>query len=204
MFNSKYRIAGDLDLIIKVFRDHAASCHYVDLTATVFRQNGISNHLDTILETWKETNEVFRSHFGFERYNLHPAMISMLLYKKWVETLLLTGRPLSLILEHKIHRVAIFGSLELAVYIQKDLLQAGISTVTFLDNNPFRQRDQIDGIDVRDPQWLSANHKYLDAVIIAIEHDCYDEIRHQIDHILQGNRIQILTWRELVALNYHE
>jgi glycosyltransferase involved in cell wall biosynthesis len=204
MFNSSYRIAGDLDLIIKVFRDHADFCHYVDFTVTVFRQDGISNHLDTILETWTETNEIFRSHFGLERYHLHPAMTSMLFYKKWVETLLMIGRPLSLKLKQEIHNVAIFGSLELAVFIQKDLLQAGISTVTFLDNNTYRQGDQIDGIYVRDPQWLSANHKYLDAVIIAIEHDCYDEIRQQIDHIVQDNRIQILTWRELVALNCHE
>lgn len=204
MFSSKYKIAGDLDLIIKVFRDHAAFCHYVDFTVTVFRQNGISNHLETIFETWEETNEIFRSHFGFERYNLDPALTSMLFYKKWIEILMLVGRPLSWILKQLIHNVAIFGSLELAAYIHKDLLQSDISTVTFLDNNPFRQRDKISGIDVSDPQWLSANHEYIDAVIIAIEHDCYDEIRRQIDFIVQGNRVRILTWRELVTLNYNE
>ena len=204
MFNPKYKIAGDLDLIVKVFRDHAIFCHYVDFTVTVFRQNGISNNLETILETWKETNEIFSSHFGFERYNLDPTITSMLLYKKWIEILMLMGRPLSLILKPKIGRVAIFGSLELAAYIHKDLLQADISTVAFLDNNLLRQGDQIAGIDVCDPQWLSANHEHIDTVIIAIEHDCYDEIRQQIDHIVQGNSIQILTWRELVSLNYTE
>jgi hypothetical protein len=114
------------------------------------------------------------------------------------------NRPLSLFLKDKVNKAAIFGSLELAAYVQKDLIKSDITTVTFLDNNPLRHGDLIDGVEVRDPIWLKTNHKYIDVVIIAIEHDCYSEIRSQIRSILNGNKVDMFTWKEMIALNYEK
>lgn len=202
-FNSSYRIAADLDLIINLFNNKSSRCFYINQLVTVFRRGGVSSSLNTLADTWEDINQVFFKHFGFERYYLNNSTIVLPYYKEWLESLLIKKSPVSSSLDALgISRVAIFGSIELGLCIYEDLLIAGIKTVVFLDNCCHKDGDVIRDIPVVNPKWLASRHGDIDAVIIAIEHDCYDSIRQQINDITGKNLVKIMIWKDIVASNF--
>lgn len=201
-FNNSYHIASDLDLIIDLFKNNSERCIYLNQLITVFRKGGVSSSINTLVDTWKDVNRVFYKHFGFERYYLNNSTIVLPYYKEWLESLLIKKSPVSSSLEAMgISRVAIFGSIELGLCIYEDLLMTGIKTVVFIDNCRYKNGSTVRGIPVVNPQWLASRHGDIDAVIIAIENDCYDSIRQQINDITGKNLVKIMTWKDIVASN---
>jgi glycosyltransferase involved in cell wall biosynthesis len=202
-FDVEYKIASDLDLIINFFKLHEENSLYIDETISVFRTGGKSNNIKTIIQTWEETNLILKKHFGVEKYHLENIdTINKPYLKRWMELMLLQKRNSADVLcDMNIKNVAIFGTLELALFLFEDLTCAGIKIITFLDNDTNRQGRLVKGLEIRSPLWLQDNYQLIDAIILTFERNYDEAVKQQIYSILGEEKIPVFSWRELICFN---
>lgn len=202
-FDLTYKIASDFDLMMTLFRNHQQESLYIDRTISVFRTGGLSSELKNMRKVQEETDEIVRKHFRQDTGRMtSPADLNLPFYKKWLEDLLLLDRPISHVLaEADIRKVALFGTREMALYVWKDLEKSGVTTETFLDNSVRRQDRAMCGIPIASPEWLASHSGRIDAVILAFEGDYEEDVCAQIDQIVRGRPLKVLSWKDLVCLS---
>ncbi len=204
LFELDYKIASDFDATIKLFKKYEANCAYINRSIAVFRTGGASNGLANLEEVRRDLVQICTKHFGNSvPQPLTRGELNGSHYKKWVETLLLDDKPVSkVVYDRGIRSAAIFGTIDLSLYMLKDLEKSGIQVQAFLDNDRKIQGASIRGITVHAPEWLADHVRSVDAIILAIEYDYDAEIREQICNLLEDAAPPIYSWKQLVVWNH--
>ncbi|WP_241243007.1 glycosyltransferase family 2 protein [Paenibacillus whitsoniae] len=201
-FNLKYKLAADLDFMLKCFEDNNNSFHFLDRIVALFRLGGASNGSSGRQDTINEANFILREHFGVEDQltAIAPKEELQGLYKSWLEKLLLNKRGISSVLKDlNVNRIAIFGAMKTGLYLLEDCLQFGVEVLTFLDNNQAMHNEFTRGVSIQSPDWLRSHHSQIDGVVISVEGPVDHAIRNQIFSIA-GSEIKVFTWKELILL----
>ncbi|MFB9276292.1 glycosyltransferase [Cohnella cellulosilytica] len=203
LFELKYRIASDFDANVKLFKKYEANCVFINRAIAVFRTGGTSTDIANLEEVRRDLVQICTKHFG--KSVLQPLTRGEMNgghYKKWVETLLLDDKPISKTAFNRgIRSVAIFGTIDLSLYMLIDLEKSGIQVQAFLDNDRKIQGASIRGITVYAPEWLVDHGRRIDAIILAFEYDYDAEIRDQISNLLGEAAPPIYSWKQFVVWN---
>jgi glycosyltransferase involved in cell wall biosynthesis len=204
-FDASYRIAGDYDFIAKLFKKYEKHTYFLDEIITVFTTGGISVNLANKPKIYDEVCRSIKKNFGSDLepgYKYGPNEIHLDYMTKWLESILFRQKYISSVLYEKgMRNVAIFGSMETALFVLKDALLSGVRVHAFLDNSPERQGMEICGIKVYPVDWLRNCPDQIEAVVLAIRGDYEVVVREQLRHLILDSRIRIVSWRELVAGN---
>lgn len=204
-FDDTFRIAGDFDFVAKLVKEYEQQMYYTNQTIAVYKMEGISNTVRGKILMNKEFIEVIQKYSDVEEKAeiLKNTDIHREYFKKWVEILLFTPEQCASIVlkQRNIQNVALFGSGELAVYLQKDLEKSNITIHAFLDNNSASHTSLISGIPIYAPIWLQTNSQQIDAVIFAFEGNHDEAIRHQLSTIMTPDTIQMISWKEILDWN---
>lgn len=202
-FDLKYKIGSDTDFIVKVFKDYADQCKYMNKIIARFTLGGVSSKGDNRKKALDEINYILLDHFGIiVDHQKSLTNTNMKFYKRWIEVLLTSNKGISNCLKQcNITNVAIFGTREIALLLHEDLRKSNINTISFLDNNHFRQGKDILDVAIHPPTWLLQNMNSIDAVILAFEGDYEEEVKTQIEDIIKPAKLKVITWKELILLN---
>lgn len=200
-FDLNYSLVADLDFMVKCFKDVKLKGQYLDRSITVFTQGGASNDFSNRQVAVHETKRVLENHFGIKDRKKYPDV--NVLYRKWFELNLLHDKGLSneLVLSGY-KKIAIFGAMKTGVYFYKDCQKYSqeIEVLSFLDNNINLEKSFIDQISINTPLWLENHIQKLDAIVVTIEGDYFEEICQQIQDISKGQyQIQLINWKELLV-----
>ncbi|HHY74165.1 MAG TPA: glycosyltransferase [Bacillus bacterium] len=199
-FNLEYKIASDFDLITRIFKNEVEKISYFDRMVACFRLGGLSSSIKNKDKTAKETRDIVKKYFGTELPTKSIMEQNMSYYKAWLESLLFSNMPISNVLvELGIRKVALFGTMEMALYVKEDFKRSGIQTLVFLDNNPTRQGVSMNGITIHSPNWLKENSTQVDAIILSFEGNYEKEIKDQIDQLVSCP-IPVYSWKELIEM----
>ncbi len=204
-FDLQYRFLGDFDFVAKLFKDHADQLVYVKETVAFYRANGLSGIPANIERCRAEQVDIVEKYFGnpygLERYQ--APNINIEYYRKWIELLLYhpDRSCSSSLVKEGIRHVAIFGTVDVSVYMLGDLRKNKIEVYAFLDNNPVTHGSSIDNVEIYSPEWLRENVKKLDAIIFAFEGSHEQALKEQIANIIHPESIRCISWRELVSMN---
>mgnify|MGYP001156622142 FL=1 len=202
-FDTRYRIAGDIDLIARLYLEPGERIRYDNRVVSNFRRGGISSRYDTRIEGMREAEGILRRHFGEAPDLAGTEIRNNALYRMWLENLLANGRGITGLLKPGCERVAIFGTRMTARYLLADLRREGLTPVCFLDNNPYVQGTEIEGVAVRSPDWLKERPDAADAVIVSVENERDAELAGGLRERL-GAEIPVWTWKELVLKSFRQ
>ncbi len=200
-FDTSLRIAADFDLLLKLFTLYEKSAYYMDQTIAVFATGGLSTSLAKLEIVREETDRILKTHFP-ESLDIHPPTSiekNLLYYKKWLESIILRNTPISKQLyDAGVRKAAIFGSVEMSLYVKADLERSGIEVLVFLDNNARRHGIIMNGTPVDSPEWLIHHSRAVEIVVFAFEGSYEDEIMEQINTLSSG-RLKTVSWKKLVS-----
>jgi len=202
-FDTRYRIAGDIDLIARLYLEPGERIRYDNRVVSNFRQGGISSRYDTRLEGMREAEDILRRYFGEAPDLVGTEIRNNALYRMWLESLLVNGRGITGILKPDCERVAIFGTRMTARYLLGDLRREGLTPVCFLDNNPHVQGREIEGVAVRPPDWLKEHPDAADAVIVSVENERDAELASGLRERF-GAELPVWSWKELAVRSFRQ
>lgn len=192
-FDNQYKIAADFNLMLHIFKEYKSSLYYIPKVISMFRLGGLSENKLVREETLK----IIESHFDNPLYFKEVTNESYM--KRLIENYLFQKKTLgSYLIKRGIKNVAIFGSGEWGVVISKDLSNMGIKTIIFLDNNPRRQGIRMNQVFVESPNWLLDKHNQVDAIIIGVQGNHIDEVKGQLNSLINDSEILIFDWRQIV------
>ncbi len=204
-FDDTFRIAGDFDFFAKVFKDYEQYTKYVNETIAIYKMEGISNtvrgrllmntEFRAVIAKYNETQQVQAS--------LAPTDVNREYFKKWIELLLFQPEGCaSAVLKHRgIQHVALFGSGDLAAYMQQDLQKSGIALQAFLDNNSATHTSLLNGVAIHSPEWLRTNNENVDAIIFAFEGNHDEAIKKQLSDMNISPLPLLISWKEVLDWN---
>ncbi len=204
LFDQQYGIASDFDFMIKVFQDHEEQTVYFPEKIAVFRLGGLSSNIRTKVLLRKEKMDIIHRHFDECPLQMYDSsQINFDFYKKWLEILLFKQRPISSILkEIGVHDVVLFGTVEMSVYVLKDLQASGIQVHAFLDNNDKRHGIEMNHVPILPVEWLRQTEQQIDAVILSYEGNHDEDVKKQINQIVAPRQLRCLNWKEMISMNY--
>lgn len=199
-FDSSYQIASDLDFIIKCFKQYGQQAVYVDRTFSIFRVGGSSTDRFRQSATNKETADIIERHFGPEAAApIHERESLNVYYRIWIEEVMLKGRGITSSLKRSgVKKAAIFGTLDTAHMLYRDLQMEDIEIVCALDNNAHETNKKFRDVLIRQPDWLREHLDSIDAILISIESTSDILVKKQLEKIIGNHRIQIVSWKDLV------
>lgn len=199
-FSLDYKIASDFDLITRIFINEFEQIAYLNLRIACFRYGGLSSSLKNKNKLEEEATEIVRKHFGITYKPRGVAEESIGYYKRWLESLLLLKMPLSnTLVKRGINKVALFGTMEIALCVLEDMNQSDIEVLAFLDNNSSREGITMRGVTIFPPNWLQNNSEKIDAIILSIEGNYENEIKNQISSLI-SYPIPVFSWKELIEM----
>ncbi|MED5098986.1 glycosyltransferase [Niallia circulans] len=203
LFDKKYKISADFDLLIKVFKQYNLSSIYIDKIISVFRTVGYSSSLKNMRLLKEERNNILKKHFNISKKSYSSIEDSIFYYKKWIEHMLIREESITKILKDRgINNVVIFGTTELSLYLINDLKKSKIEVKALLDNSPKRQNLMISNIPIFSPDWLSENQGDIDLILLSFEGNYEKEVTDQIYQIYGTNEVEVISWKEIVENNY--
>jgi GT2 family glycosyltransferase len=199
LFDTRYKIAGDFDLIIRCFKQAAERSYYFNRTIAVFREGGVSTDPEKQRLMNGEQQQIIRKHFGcVQAPNLQLDEINGL-YRVWLEGLLLHKKGTTHCLhDYQVENVAIYGTRKTALYLYEDLKQAAFNIVCFLDNNQNMQQQFIAGIPIYTPEWVCSNQDQVDVIILSIEGRHDRGIMEGLNRMVDNHKLKICSWKDLV------
>jgi glycosyltransferase involved in cell wall biosynthesis len=201
LFDTKYGIAGDFDLVLRCFLDSLHNIHYFNRGINIFRDGGVSSHIKSKRITLSETYEIVNKYFGIDLSPTIPNILVNEYYKRWLTHSIITQRNISSVLEKTgVQKVAVFGTLHLSDILVSALRNQGIIVPILLDNDSERQGYEINDLKIVSPEWLLQNPEQYNAVLIAIESDGDQAVKLQLEQMLKNERKTVMTWKDLVDL----
>ena len=202
-FDTRYRIAGDIDLIARLYLEPGERIRYENRVVSNFRRGGISSRYDTRIEGMRESEDILRRYFGEAPDLAGTEIRNNALYRMWLESLLVHGKGITGVLKPGGERVAIFGTRMTARYLLGDLRREGLTPVCFLDNNPHVRGGEIEGVPVRSPDWLKEHPDGADAVIVSVENERDGELAEWLKERI-GAALPVWTWKKLVLQSFYQ
>jgi len=196
-FDTRYLIAGDIDLIARLYLAPGERIRYDNRVVSNFRRGGVSSRYDTRLQGMREAEDILRRHFGEAPDLAGTEIRNNALYRMWLECLLVNGRGITGVLKPGCDRVAIFGTRMTARYLLADLRREGLTPVCFLDSNPHVQGREIEGVAVRPPDWLAKHPDAADAVIVSVENERDAVLAEWLKDKIRAV-LPVWTWKNLV------
>ncbi|WP_372629537.1 glycosyltransferase [Cohnella sp.] len=206
LFDLRYSIASDLDFVIKLFKEKGDQCFYLDRVISVFRIGGESSNMSNRINTRRQKIEILNKHFGHSKAKAHETNeLNLTYYKKWLEILLYKKQPISSVIwDRGVRDVVIFGSMEMSLYVLKDLQNSGIKVHAFLDNSPMRQGLEMNKVGIYPVEWIRENVHRIDAVIFAFEGNHEEAIKEQVLQTSTRSDLQIVSWKQMVVWNLEQ
>jgi len=203
-FSLDYSIASDFDFVIKVFKDYLPQAMRINEIIAVFRTGGASTQLLKMRKVRDESVGIIETHFGTSGLKTYTQEeYNSFFVTKWLEINLYKNHPAALALTVRgVANVAVFGSLETAAYVYRDLQKSGIHVHAFIDNDPKRQGYELEGIVINHPSWLQDYRYKIDAVVLALGGDYEAQVKKQIDELTLEHPVQTISWREMIAWNF--
>jgi len=199
LFDVQYRIAGDFDLMVRLFLEPGGRIRYENRVVVDYRTGGVSSRYDTRLLGMREAEAVLRRHFGEAPDLAGTEIRNNALYRMWLENLLIHDRGITSVLKISgFQRVAVFGTRINARYLIADLRKEGLRPVCLLDNNPHVRGWEIDGVPVWSPDWLNEHPGAVDVVIVSVENERDGELIMRLKEIIKGD-LPILSWKRLAV-----
>ncbi|MFD2671975.1 glycosyltransferase [Marinicrinis sediminis] len=197
LFNLKYKSSGDFNFILEVFLGEQEKMKYINRTVAAFQIGGLSTGYHTRIMGMRETERIIADRFQINADLSSAEVENNARYRQWLERLLLDGDGVtSTLKEQGVQRVAIFGTMNTALYLLKDLEKEGIEVLCFIDNNTNMQGRQLKGINIVPQQWLSVHGSELDAVIVSVENANDKQIMNELKGVC--GPVQVISWKELV------
>lgn len=197
LFNMKYKIASDLDFVIRCFKKYNDSeIQYCNKIISVFNYGGISTNPKYQKNLEQEKKDILFQQFQIEYKDNLDQLNS--LYKLWLDTLLMKDRGVSSVLkEEGLVNISIFGTLRNGIYLLKDMRKESLNVISFIDNNYNIQGETIEGIKINSTEWLLGNQKKIDVIIVSIENDTDVDIIEDLKSKLE-NRVVVYSWKDLI------
>ncbi len=200
-FDTQYVIGGDYDFVVKCFQSDEQNSLYVDRTIAVFRCGGISTDPTKQQLMSQEQSAIIAKYFGIQPEISAVSEINGY-YRTWLECLLLQSKGISSVLhQNGIKKVAIFGTMKTALYLLADLKQEKIKVVSFLDNNPNMQNQNLFGIPVNPSKWIAQNIDKIDAILISIENNRDSIVIEQFREMVKNSPVQVYSWKDLIKIS---
>jgi FlaA1/EpsC-like NDP-sugar epimerase len=146
---------------------------------------------------WQEKLQILELFFGREHVERFKQKQPRYVFQQFWQT---HDRALTttLVSEHGIRAVAIFGTLEAAECLYEDLRRCGVGTVVFLDNDIRKQGTEWHGVPVVAPSWLQQDANQIDAVIISVQRAQVDDLRAELASLSAPLKLPIFSYYEIV------
>lgn len=201
-FDLSYHIASDMEFAMYCFKHYEKYAQHLNRIVAVFRSGGISTNPVWQKRMLSERQRLIIQYFG----QVPASMVKDVdidingYYKVWLEHLLLQKQGISRTLKTEgIHRVAIFGTMKLALYLLEDLRLEHFEVVCFLDNNPNMQGKVISGIPVYSPDRLVDDRDLsVDAILVSIESNKDIKVFEQLQGLYDQQNMVILSWKTVI------
>lgn len=199
-FDLSYQIASDMEFAAYCFKHYEKYAQYLNCIVAVFRAGGISTNPIRRRQVVAETQRVIIQYFGQVPESMVKDVDINGYYKIWLEHLLLQQQGISRTLKTEgIHRVAVFGTMKLALYLLEDLRLEQFEVVCFLDNNPYMQGKVISGIPVYSPDRpVDDSDLSVDAILVSVETGKDIKVFEQLQGLYGQQNVTILSWKTLV------
>lgn len=199
LFSETYKICSDFDFIIKCFKDGEKDIHYINKIVAVYSQGGISTKPENARILKEEFNDIVHRHFGMVKITSCDEILDVnALYKEWLEVILLNNKGISSVLaEHEIKDVAIFGAMKTGLYLLNDLKKEKINVVNFIDSNVNMQGKKVGEIEIVSIE--SIKNKKIDAILVSVEGDHDKKVIKQIKETVEED-IKVFSWKDLITM----
>jgi len=196
LFDTRYQIAGDFDLMVRLFIEPGDRIRYENRIVAEYRMGGISSRYDTRMTGLREAEIILRRYFGKAPDLTGTEIRNNALYRMWLENLLVRGRGITSVLKPDFQRIAVFGTRMTARYLLEDLRREGLTPICFLDNDPHIQGKEIEGVPIHSPDWLFEHPDAVEAVIVSVENEYDDEL---IEWLKEKSRVHlpVCSWKKL-------
>ncbi|MDR6553589.1 glycosyltransferase family 2 protein [Paenibacillus qinlingensis] len=197
-FKLDYKIASDFDLIFSIYKKYGDRIYYNNRVTSFFRIGGLSSHISTIHRTYEELKDILLKN-DCDAPTVGKKVEKEDYLKRWLESQLFDQKGISYSLVNEtVHKVAIFGTSDLALLMYKDLLNHGIETVIFLDNDSSRYHIEMNGVEVCAPSWLTDHVQEIDAIMLVFEGNHEEVVTKQIKELTNDREIKVISWRDLI------
>ncbi|MCK1986507.1 glycosyltransferase [Lysinibacillus fusiformis] len=198
LFNEKYSIAADYDLLCKVYKKYNDCVVYYSKIISVFRAGGISSDFKNKEKLNKEKKDILDRHFISHKYEMKQTSNEEFL-KKWIEKGLFEGKTIgNLLVIKNIKRVVLWGTGELSLILFKELSTKGIDVLFYVDNDKEKHNLEMNNIPILSPEYLKMNNIEIDCIIMSFEGRHEVSVRKQIETYNLPKELLIYSWRELV------
>lgn len=199
IFNTKYKIAADYDLLLQ-FYSHKVKFGYIDEVIAYFRIGGISSVLNRLTED--ETYEISKAHIHDCPYK-NDAVLKLEEIRKWCcfERKISDNKGILTDLlwqycNQKIDRIIIFGTGIWGERCYKILRDNKIEVDFWVDNDSLKWNQELYGIKVLNPDEL----RIMKAIILIAVKKEGNTIKKQLDSM--GNReLKCVTISELEEIS---
>lgn len=205
-FDLSYQIVSDMEFAAYCFEHYEQYAQYHNHIVAVFRSGGVSSNPTRRKQLLEETHRLIIQYFGQVPESMVKDVDITGYYKIWLENLLLQKQGISRTLKAEgIHRVAIFGTMKLALYLLEDLRLEHFEVVCFLDNNPNMQGKVVSGIPVYSPERLVGDRDLsVDAILVSVETGKDIKVFEQLQRLYSQKNVAILSWKTVIERLYGE
>ncbi len=198
IFNDKYSIAADYDLICKVYKKYYSRILFYPEMISVFRTGGISSDFKNKEKVSAEVKNILEHHFEEHSYKIQK-INNEAFFKKWIEKGIFENKSMGdLLAEKNIKNVTLWGTGELSVMIYKELCNKGINTLFYIDNDKDKHHLEMNNVAIFSPEHLKENYRKIDCIIMSFEGRHEESVRKQIETFNLPIGLPVYSWRDLV------